>query len=204
MSAKDSSTVVGRLRGVPIVIASAACALLLTACTSGGTSGSSGEPNFVAGKDGTDAVPASQRVMAPDLSGKTVDGRVLDVADYRGKVVVLNVWGSWCPPCRAEAKGFETVYQDVKSQGVQFVGINTRDASPAPAMAFQRDQGITYPSLYDRTGRLLLRFQKGTLGIQSVPSTLVIDRHGRVAARAIGALDRSALLKMVQPIVGEK
>ncbi|MFF4675069.1 TlpA family protein disulfide reductase [Streptomyces sp. NPDC001279] len=204
MSAKDSSTVVGRMRGVPIVIASTACVLLLTACTSGGTSDSSGEPNFVAGKDGTDAVPASQRVMAPVLSGKTVDGDVLNVADYKRKVVVLNVWGSWCPPCRAEAKGFETVYQDVKSQGVQFVGINTRDASPAPARAFQRDQGITYPSFYDPSGRLLIRFQRGTLGIQSVPSTLVIDRHGRVAARALGALDKSALLKMVQPLVREK
>lgn len=123
----------------------------------------------------------------------------VDVADYKGKVVVLNVWGSWCPPCRAEAKNFEKVYQDVKDQGVQFVGINTRDTSTGPARAFEKDYGVTYPSLYDPAGRLMLRFEKGTLNLQAVPSTLIIDREGKVAARTLQALSEEKLRKMLAP-----
>lgn len=149
--------------------------------------------------DGIATAKKGERADAPELSGETVDGGQVDVADYKGKVVVLNVWGSWCPPCRAEAKNFEKVYQDVKDQGVQFVGINTRDTSTGPARAFEKDYGVTYPSLYDPAGRLMLRFEKGTLNPQAVPSTLIIDREGKVAARTLQALSEEKLRKMLAP-----
>ncbi|WP_328439143.1 TlpA family protein disulfide reductase [Streptomyces sp. NBC_00444] len=189
----------------PLTLTGAAvAALLLSACTSGGTSGGGGDTNFVMGEDGISTVEQGERVAAPDLSGDTIDGKQLDVASYKGKVVVLNVWGSWCAPCRAEAPGFEKVYKDLKGQGVQFVGINTRDTSTKNALAFEKQQGVTYPSLYDPTGKLMLRFEKGTLNPQAIPSTLVLDRDGKIAARSLAALSEEKLRKMLTPVLTEK
>ncbi|MFF4586576.1 TlpA family protein disulfide reductase [Streptomyces sp. NPDC000345] len=189
---------------VSVAVAAAAATLLLSACTSGGTSGGGGDTNFVMGKDGISTAGKGERDAAPDLSGKTIDGKQLDVADYKGKVVVLNIWGSWCAPCRAEAPNFQKVYDDLGADGVQFVGINTRDTSSKNAVAFDKQYGITYPSLYDPTGKLLLRFDKGTLNPQAIPSTLVIDREGRIAARSLAALSEEKLRKMITPVLAEK
>jgi peroxiredoxin len=84
------------------------------------------------------------------------------------------------------------------------VGINTRDTSTGPAKAFEKEQGITYPSLYDPTGKLMLRFKKGTLNPQLIPSTLIVDRDGKVAARTLQALSEETLRKMLDPVLAEK
>jgi len=181
----------------------AVAALTLSACTSGGTSGG-GDTNLVTGKEGIATAAKDERAQAPELSGETLDGKQLSTGDYRGKIVVLNFWGSWCGPCRIEAKNFEKVYKDVKDQGVQFVGVNTRDTSVTPALAFEKEQGITFPSLYDPTGKLMLRFEKGTLNPQLIPSTLVIDRDGKIAARALSALSEDKLRGMIEPVLAEK
>ncbi|MFI6929777.1 TlpA family protein disulfide reductase [Streptomyces sp. NPDC050287] len=182
----------------------AAAALTLSSCSSGGTSGGGGNTNFVTGTDGVATVAKGERADVPELSGTTVDGGQVNVADYKGKVVVLNVWGSWCPPCRAEAKNLETVYRDVKDQGVEFVGINTRDPKPSLAKAFEKEFGVSYPSLYDPTGKLMLRFKKGTLNPQAIPSTLIIDREGKIAARTLQALSEEKLRAMLKPVLAEK
>ncbi|MEU9735670.1 TlpA disulfide reductase family protein [Streptomyces sp. NPDC048002] len=189
----------------PLTLAGAVAAgLLLSACTSGGTSGGGGDTGFVMGADGIATVKKGERDTAPELSGATVDGKQLDVSAYKGKVVVLNVWGSWCAPCRAEAPNFEKVSQDLKGEDVQFVGINTRDTSTKNALAFEEEQGVTYPSLYDPTGKLMLRFEKGTLNPQAIPSTLVLDRDGKIAARSLAALSEEKLRKMIDPVLAEK
>ncbi|MFL4906230.1 TlpA family protein disulfide reductase [Streptomyces sp. MMS24-I2-30] len=193
-----------RSRAVLFSAVAAAAALTLSACGSGGTSGGGGHTNFITGNNGIDTVAKGSREAAPDLSGKTIDGQTLDVADYKGQVVVINVWGSWCGPCRAEGKYFAQVSKDYAGKGVQFVGINTRDTSATPAIAFEKDEGITYPSLYDPDGRLMLRFKKGTLNPQLIPSTLVLDRDGKIAARALQALDEENLLRMIKPVLAEK
>ena len=193
-----------RRRAVLTTAGAAVAALLMSACSSGGTSGGGGDTNFVMGKDGISTAKEGERAAAPDLSGKTVNGGQLDIASYKGKVVVLNVWGSWCAPCRAEAPNFEKVYQDLKTKGVEFVGINTRDTSTQNAVAFEKQQGITYQSLYDPTGKLMLRFKRGTLNPQAVPSTLVLDREGRIAARSLAALSGDKLRKMIAPVLAEK
>jgi peroxiredoxin len=182
----------------------AAAALALSACTSGGMSGGGGDTNFVPGANGIDTAAQGERAAAPELSGKTIDGKQLSTADYKGKVLVINVWGSWCPPCRAEAKNFQTVYDDVKDQGVEFVGINTRDTSTTPAKAFEKEYGVTYPSLYDPTGKQMLRFGKGTLNPQAIPSTLVVDRDGKIAARTLQPLSEEKLRGMIKPVLAEK
>lgn len=181
------------------VLAVAGCS---SSTDSGGTGGSG--TRFVQGNDEISRAAAGQRPKAPGISGQTIEGKTLKLSDYRGKVVVLNVWGSWCAPCRAEAPGMEKVYKDTKSRGVQFIGINTRDFDKGNAQAFYRSYGLTYPSLYDPEGRLLLKFPRGTLSPQSIPSTIVIDRDGRIAARASDALDEKKLHGMIDPLLSEK
>ncbi|MFG2027482.1 TlpA family protein disulfide reductase [Streptomyces sp. NPDC048825] len=193
-----------RSRAALFTSGAAVTALLLPACGSGGTSGGSGNTGFVTGTDGIATVEKAERAAAPELSGKTIDGEELDVADYKGDIVVLNVWGSWCGPCRLEAKNFVKVSEDLKDQGVQFVGINTRDTSTKPAVAFEKEYGVTYPSLYDPTGKLMLRFEKGTLNPQAIPSTIVIDRQGNIASRSLQPLSEEKLRKMIKPILAEK
>ncbi|MGX2996606.1 TlpA family protein disulfide reductase [Streptomyces sp. JNUCC 64] len=193
-----------RGRIAAVTAAATGAALLLTACGSGGTAGGAGGTNFVAGKDGISTVAKADRKDGPKIDGETLEGEELDLADYKGKVVVLNVWGSWCPPCRAEAPGFQKVSEETGAKGVQFVGINTRDTSQGPAKAFEESFGVTYPSLYDPMGKLMLRFPKGTLNPQSIPSTLVLDREGRVAARALTPLSEEKLRKMIAPVIAEK
>jgi peroxiredoxin len=178
--------------------------LVLSAC-GGGTSGGGGGTGFITGSDGIATAKKGERADAPDLSGTTIDGEQLDVASaYKGQIVVVNVWGSWCSPCRAEAANLVQVSEDLKDRGVRFVGINTRDTSTEPARAFEDEYKVEYPSLYDPTGKLMLRFEKGTLNPQAIPSTLVIDRDGKIAARCLQALSESKLRKMIDPILAEK
>ncbi|MGW2491882.1 TlpA family protein disulfide reductase [Streptomyces sp. NPDC001606] len=192
-----------RSRAVLFSAVAAVAALTMSACGSG-TSGGGGNTNFITGNNGIDTVPQGKRVAAPDLSGRTIDGKRLDIADYKGRIVVVNFWGSWCGPCREEAQYLAKVSEQYKDKGVQFVGVNTRDTSTTPAVAFEKEHKIGFPSLYDPSGKLMLRFEKGTLNPQLIPSTLIIDRHGKLAARALEALDDTALLKMLKPVLAEK
>jgi thiol-disulfide isomerase/thioredoxin len=193
-----------RRRFTLLAATAVAGALTLSACGGGTKAGGGGSTNFVTGSGGVSTVAKGERTDAPKLDGTTLDGKALDVADYKGKVVVLNVWGSWCGPCRAEARHFAKVSEDTEDQGVQFVGINTRDTQRAAAINFEQDYGVTYPSLYDPTGKLLLRFPKGTLNAQAIPSTVVIDRDGKLAARTLTALDETKLREMIDPLIAEK
>ena len=149
-------------------------------------------------------VKAADRKDAPDLSGKTVAGGQASLASYKGKVVVINIWGSWCAPCRAEAPNLAAVSAADASKGVQFLGINTRDLTASNAARFDKRFGITYPSLFDPMGKLIQRFPRGSLNPQSLPATLVVDRQGRIAARALKALSADELHQLVDPIAAEK
>ncbi|MFJ9620789.1 TlpA family protein disulfide reductase [Streptomyces sp. NPDC101181] len=193
-----------RRRSTLLAATALAGALTLTACGDGNKAGGGGNTNFVTGSGGISTVAKSERATAPKLEGNGLDGKPLDLARFKGKVVVLNVWGSWCGPCRLEAKYFAKVSEETKDQGVQFLGINTRDAQRDAAVNFEKDFGITYPSFFDPIGKLILRFPKGTLNPQAIPSTVIIDRDGRIAARTLQALDADQLREMVDPIIAEK
>jgi peroxiredoxin len=178
-------------------------ALALTACTGDQAGPSGGDTNIVQGTGEVTRVAAAEREAAPDLSGETVDGDTLTLSDYRGQVVVMNIWGSWCPPCIAEADDFVRVAEDTADQDVQFVGINTRDRSRENAASFERTHGVPYPSLYDPDGRLLLEFPRGSLNPQAIPTTLIIDREGRIAARALMPLSEEQLRAALDPVIAE-
>ncbi|MEJ8648978.1 TlpA disulfide reductase family protein [Streptomyces sp. MS1.AVA.3] len=191
-------------RRITLLAAGAAAASLALSACGDGASGGSSQTRFVQGKNGIDTVKKNERQPAPDLAGETTTGKKLAVADYKGKVVVLNVWGSWCGPCIAEAPNFAKVANDTKSKGVQFIGINTRDSEKSQATSFEEEHKVPYPSLFDPTGRLMLRFPKGSLNPQSIPSTIAIDKQGKIAARSIGPLSEDELRKMVAPLIAEK
>ena len=182
--------------------AALACAVALTACS--GTSATAGSPappqlkTLQTGEDGL--VPVGDRQQAPALSGTTLDGEPLDVADLRGQVVVLNFWASWCAPCRAEAATLNEVAARTADEGVRFVGVNVKDEA-GPARAFERNQSVSYPSLHDQPGRLLLQFRRSVP--QTPPTTLVLDREGRIAAFFAGAVRLSDLLGPVEQIAAE-
>lgn len=135
------------------------------------------------------------------LVGTALSGEVVDVADWRGDVVVINVWGSWCAPCREEAPILASASADYAGRGVRFLGINVRD-NPAAAIAFEENYGITYPSIDDRAGNALLSLAEHLPGA-GVPVTLVLDREGRPAARVLGAVQESALTSLIDTVLDE-
>ncbi|MFI5621526.1 TlpA family protein disulfide reductase [Streptomyces sp. NPDC051567] len=194
-------------RAILLTAVTVAGALTLTACGSDGDkpAGSAGG-NYVTGPSGISTVARADRDEAPKLDGETVGGETLDTTTLKGKVVVLNVWGSWCPPCRAEAPYFAKVSKELAEAGkpVAFVGLNTRDTSKQNALAFEENYGITYPSLYDPDGKLMLRFPKGTLNAQSIPSTIVLDKEGRIASRTLVAVNEEQLRSMIDPLLTEQ
>jgi thiol-disulfide isomerase/thioredoxin len=115
-----------------------------------------------------------------ELTGTTLQGDSFDLGSTRGKVTVINVWGSWCGDCVREADLLQQAHQRLGA-AVPFVGIDVRDTSPAPALAFERGHGITYPSIYSPNGKAVLAFAS-SVSPRTTPATLVLDTQGRVAA----------------------
>jgi peroxiredoxin len=140
----------------------------------------------------------ADRAAAPDVSGELLDGGRWDLASARGTVVVVNFWGSWCPPCRAEIADLEATYQATKARGVTFLGIDVRDDRDK-ARAFLAGRA-TYPSLFDPASRLALAFE---VPPNAVPATLVLDRAGRVAVVIREAVLRAELEPVVARIAAE-
>ncbi|MEE1618151.1 TlpA family protein disulfide reductase [Brachybacterium sp. J153] len=175
---------------------------VLAACGTD-TSGrySSGDAGYVSGDGVTTEIPAEQRDEPLDFSGTTYDGEDLASADLRGEVLVLNVWYASCPPCRKEAPDLQAISEEYAAQGVAFLGVNVRDAA-GPAQAFEQTYGITYPSLPDTDAQIMYAL-RGQVAPNAVPSTLVLDREGRVAARISGAADPSVLRAMLDTVLAE-
>ncbi len=171
--------------------------LAVTACSSGQQAAQNrqGQSGFVSGNGNVSTFAAGDRKPAPELTGKTLDGKTWTLSEQTGKVVVLNVWGSWCPPCRKEAPELVAASKELGS-AVQFIGLNTRDLDPAQAKKFVQEFGVPFPSIYDPNGKALLRF-RGQISPKAIPTTLVIDKNGKVAGRVVGEVTKQTLLGMV-------
>ncbi|MFY1635564.1 TlpA family protein disulfide reductase [Solwaraspora sp. WMMB335] len=168
-------------------------ALALTGCA-----GDSWQDNCQTDAQGIITCAGDNRPPAPELAAELLDGSTFDPAGYRGQVLVVNFWGSWCPPCRAEAADLEATYQATRDQGVGFLGVNVKDSRDA-ALAFE-DGRVSYPSLFDPASRLALDFD---IPPNSIPATIIVDRHGRIATVIRQAVRQEGLQPLIEQIAAE-
>jgi len=171
----------------------AVSALVLSSCGNGGAS--TAQENYISGNGAVTFISAGDRQMAPKLSGDTLYGTKFDFAGK--KIAVVNVWASWCSPCRAEIPALNSLSQ--KYTDVQFMGILTRD-NLANAEVFARQLAVPYPNFIDDS--LLLGF-RNTLPANAIPTTVVIDKQGRVAARISGPVTVGGLSDLLERLSAE-
>jgi thiol-disulfide isomerase/thioredoxin len=169
-------------------------AATLTACGGGGN----WEDDCETTSAGVIECSAGKRPPAPALSGELLDGGRYDLSQDRGQVVVVNFWGSWCNPCRAEIDDLEKTYEATKAQGVRFLGINVRDDRDK-AKAFQQGK-VTYPSVLDPSSKLALDFD---IPPNTIPATIVLDRQGRIAVVIREAVQRAEFEPIVARVAAE-
>lgn len=181
----------GVARGLGILMMS----VTLVSCAAGKS-----QSGATPGDYGITVVPPAQRVAAPSLQGESLSGEPLSLQDFNGKTVLINVWGSWCVPCREEVDDLRRARQELPRRDVGFLGINIRDDRSA-ALAFEESNGVTWPSFYDPGGTLLLGFRE-SLPAAAVPTTYVIDADGRVAARLLNKQTSTTFVDVVDEVRG--
>lgn len=167
----------------------------LASCSSGGPGDSfdqqgqdASDQGYVSGDGSTTSIPPADRTGTVEFEGVTEWGETVTQADFTGSVTVVNFWYAGCPPCRAEAPDLASAHEEFLDQGVQFLGVNTRDGK-AQAVAFAEEYGIEYSSILDTLGdRAVQRAFAAQTPLNAVPTTLVLDTEGRVAHRVIGQI----------------
>ncbi len=199
---------VGRGRVAAVMAMSAAVIIGVAGCASGSDAVAQGGTfDFVAPGGQTDMLydPPASRGAIGSLSGPDLmaDEKSIALSDYAGQVVVINLWGQWCAPCRSEADDLERAYAATKDLGVQFLGINVRDPQRDKAQDFVIDNQVTYPSIYDPPMRTLIALG-GSYPTSVIPSTLVLDRNHRVAAVFLRALLAEDLQPVIERVAAEQ
>lgn len=196
MAVNPSVKMLGIVRvGLALTVAAA----LVGGCSKGGTQTNDG--GFVTGDGSLTRVAPKDRKPAPPLSGDDLYGRPLSAKTFEGKVLVVNIWGSWCPPCRKETPVLNKLARELESQGVQFLGIAVREG-PTASRVFAERKKVPYPSISDSDGSLLVGFANSLPAI-AIPTTYVIDRQGRVAARFMDVATETTLRDLVTDVVEE-
>ncbi|MGZ5373522.1 MAG: TlpA family protein disulfide reductase [Aeromicrobium sp.] len=176
-----------------------AASLVVLAAGCGGPETNGTKGGYVSGEDRLIVrVDPADRKKGPVISGDDLNGDPVSTADFKGKTIVVNVWGSWCPPCRKEAAALDAVARKMKPKGVEFLGIAVREDA-ATTLAFTKKRKISYPSISDTTGHLLLGFTK-SLPSQAIPTTWIIDSSGRVAARILNDTTASTLTGLIEDV----
>jgi len=200
----SAATPARRTRAGVLLLAGAALAAVLTGCASESTDLSDAGGDYITGTGTITEIPRTERGARISFSGELDTGGTADSDDWLGSVVVVNFWYAACPPCRAEAPDLESLYQQFLPDSVVFIGVDVRDEA-ATALAFAETFGITYPSILDtRGGEVQLAFA-GEIAPNAVPTTIVLDRDGRVASRIIGQIpDRSVLETLIEDVIGEE
>ncbi|GAA1849560.1 TlpA disulfide reductase family protein [Myceligenerans crystallogenes] len=193
-----------RDRRLRAAVLAAAAAATLAACTVAAESGAGdvAGQGYVSGDGSVQSWDAGDRRGPVEIAGTDFEGERVAVADWAGDVVVLNTWYAGCPPCRAEAPDLAGLAGRYEPDGVRFLGINTEDDA-ATALAFERTFDTPYPSLEDASGRVVADLS-GVVPLQAVPTTVVLDRQGMVAARVIGQVEASTLESLVDEALAEE
>lgn len=181
--------------------------LVLTACSGGAGSNAStssedaGSFDFDGSTPLGEVIPAEARETAPAFAGELLDGTEFDSDSLAGDITVMNFWGSWCAPCRVETPEFQAVYSDVKDDGVQFLGVDVKDDRQL-AEAFVEGVGAEYPSLFDPRGEVALAFRGFPANV--VPTTILLDAAGQVAAVYVAVVPESELRRALDTLTAEE
>ena len=161
-----------------------------------------GDKGYVTGDGRVAQFGLDERGTGVLLTGEDLEGEPIDIEDYRGEPLVVVLWGSWCTPCRAEAPDVVAAARDLEGTA-GFLGLNIRDSSTAQAQAFARTQELPYRSVFSPDGRALLAFG-GAVPPNAIPSFVVLDSHGRIAASIIGELpSRTTLVELTEEVAAE-
>lgn len=188
----------------------ALCALTtvaLAGCSGEGASNAStatesaGDFDFAGNTPLGEVIPAAQRQSAPTFTGELLDGSAFDSAALTGDIVVLNFWGSWCAPCRVETPEFQAVYADVADSGVEFLGVDVKD-NRQMAQAFVESVDAEYPSVFDPRGEVAMAFRGFPANV--VPSTILMDRTGEVAAVYVAVVPEDDLRRALDQLLAEE
>ncbi len=127
---------------------------------------------------------------APEFSSTDLTGNDISLSDFQGKVIFLNFWATWCPPCRAEIPGFVKVFEKYKTKGLQIIGISVDRIKPEKVLEFAKEYKINYPVIMaDRD--LVRKYEPG----RAIPTTIIIDSQGRIRHKHIGYMDKNTLEK---------
>lgn len=189
------------LRNAPALVAGAfVTALLLAGCTDAAPPGET-VPGVRAGV--TLPAPADRPAAPVDEAVQVLgaeDGTELSLGDFAGEVVVLNFWASWCGPCRAEQPELNAAAAALADLPVAFLGVNIDDTVPN-AQAHEREFDMPYPSLFDPSAAYASEF--GGVGPRSIPTTILIDAEGRVAARLFGITDLIEVTALAERLAEE-
>ena len=188
-------------RAVVLVAAVITGALLVVVLVAGWATSGKRDVTDVGGNPNAVLYTAGHRPLAPDFTGTTLTGSRLSFSSYRGRVVVVNFWGSWCVPCREEAAALAVADQQYAPAGVAFLGVDVRDTT-ASAEAFARSYGITYPSVSDSGAQITLDFT-AVVPIAGTPTTLVIDRTGHIAGAVFGQATYAELSTILDQVEGK-
>jgi len=136
-----------------------------------------------------------ENTPAPAFTLKDLQGNLVSLSDYKGKVLVLNFWATWCPPCRQEIPDFIEAYQDLKSKGLEILGLSVDHISPEKLKAWGESNGINYP-LAVATGKVLRDYHPG----EYIPATIIIDKNSHIRHRHVGAMDKDTLLQLFKEL----
>ena len=200
LSSRALSTRTGR-RTVVLAAAALAGVLLIVVLATGWAGSGNSSVTTVDGNTSAVLYSAGHRPLAPEFTATTLTGSKLSLSDYRGKVVVLNFWGSWCVPCRAEAPTLAAVAAKYQPSGVSFLGVDVRDTT-ASALAFAHSFHITYPSVSDESSAITLDFT-AKVPIAGTPTTLVVDRTGHIAGAVFGTVTYSELTAILAKVTAK-
>jgi peroxiredoxin len=191
-----------RSAAAALLAATISAALLLTACTGKNAVDQSGSTfRFVTGTSAGKVIPIGQRKAAGQFTGDLLNGGSYALRQDAGKVVVINFWATWCGPCTTETPQFDSVYRSVRDQGVDFVGIDTKEGGKDAPRAFVKDNKISYPIVWDEQARTAVAL--GKVPALSLPFTVLIDKQQRVAAVYLHQLTAKDLQPVLASLIAE-
>lgn len=187
-----------------VVALAVSAGLLLSSCAADSGNSDTGDvvgQGYASGDGSLRTWSEDERTDPVEIAGTDFSGNAVDTRGTGDEIVVLNTWYAACPPCRAEAPDLLEIATERASDGVRLLGINGTDDAGA-ALAFEREHGITWPSIADTDGSAVAALQE-IVPVQAVPTTVVLDRQGRVAARVLGQIDASTLDGLIDDVLAE-